>query len=274
MSFDAFEAMRAVRELEVPTAQKVVLMMLISRADRTGECWPSVALLAADTGQNERTVRRSLNTLEESGYVRRRVINGNRRAYSLTFDQTGPHVRVCGHHARADTTPDRAPCPERSDTTPGGDRAPCPHSADTTPDKHSNRTTQELPKAETDVSLAVEEVWSHYVAKRAAVRQGAAPKLTPERRKKIRARLRTFTAEQLKQALGVIYAPNGWHVANGQLHPELWLRSDAQVDKLLERAPQGRKPRKVHREDLSQQPTFVDIPPIQRRRQGGDHVPR
>ncbi len=273
MSFDAFEAMRAVRELQVTPPQKLVLFALISRADRCGECWPSVELIAADTSQADRTVRRALATLIEAGSLARKRLPGNRRAYLLTFGHTGQRVHNPGQSDRAVTATDRSESPHTPVRESSTHRSQRPDSAVTVTGKQYKGSTQELPKVETDVSLAVEEVWSHYVAKRAAVRQGAAPKLTPERRKKIRARLRTFTAEQLKQALGVIYEPGGWHVANSQLHPELWLRSDAQVDKLLERAPQARKPRRVHREDLSQQPTFVDIPPIQRR-QGGNHVPR
>lgn len=65
------------------TAQLIVLLRLADRANDSGECWPSVRTLAADTRQSERTVRAALAELERMGHITRR-----RRVSQVGTDMT------------------------------------------------------------------------------------------------------------------------------------------------------------------------------------------
>ena len=60
--------------------------------------------------------------------------------------------------------------------------------------------------------------------------RGQRPKLDDKRRKRIRARLKTFTVDQLCEALGRVDA---WYVEQGHTGLETLLRDDAQVEKHL-----------------------------------------
>jgi len=53
--------------------RKFVLVALANFADEDGFCYPSQATLAEMTGQDERSVRRHLEGLEESGLIRRQM---------------------------------------------------------------------------------------------------------------------------------------------------------------------------------------------------------
>lgn len=56
---------------DLPTGRKFVLVALANYVDQDNRCWPSQSRLAADTGMDERTVRRHLKTLEEAGILQR-----------------------------------------------------------------------------------------------------------------------------------------------------------------------------------------------------------
>lgn len=60
--------------------------------------------------------------------------------------------------------------------------------------------------------------------------RGPKPKLDDKRRRRIRARLKTFTADQLCEALGRV---DSWYVEKGHTGLETLLRDDAQVEKHL-----------------------------------------
>lgn len=53
-------------------SRKAVFTRLCIHANHSGSCWPSEATIARDADCDERTVRRSLNDLEELGLIRRR----------------------------------------------------------------------------------------------------------------------------------------------------------------------------------------------------------
>lgn len=81
--------------------RKAVLMAL---AERTGEepvCWPSQALLAAETEQSERTVRRHLAEMEEAGLI------ASRRCYTLSDGTRLPRGRARNEYRLAVDQPDK-----------------------------------------------------------------------------------------------------------------------------------------------------------------------
>ncbi|MGI2025801.1 helix-turn-helix domain-containing protein [Endozoicomonas acroporae] len=62
--------LNAAYALELPFGQKAVLTALANRADKkTGECFPSIRCLTADTGLGRSTVINHLNSLVKAGHI-------------------------------------------------------------------------------------------------------------------------------------------------------------------------------------------------------------
>jgi DNA-binding transcriptional ArsR family regulator len=61
--------MSAVWKLDLEPTRKFVLLALADRADDEGVCWPGVASLTRKTGLSERTVRKCLLVLNETGHL-------------------------------------------------------------------------------------------------------------------------------------------------------------------------------------------------------------
>ena len=79
MTFPAFEGLRAVRALRgISSTDKLVLVMLILRADPRGECFPSFESIACDTGLSPRCAKTSIARLAKAGHisVERRSVEG------------------------------------------------------------------------------------------------------------------------------------------------------------------------------------------------------
>ena len=57
-------------ELDIPQAEKFVLLCLCDFANDEGECWPAVARVAQKCSVGERTVQRSIRNLAAKGIVR------------------------------------------------------------------------------------------------------------------------------------------------------------------------------------------------------------
>ena len=58
------------RESDLPPSARLLALALKSRADEDGHCFPSIELLARDTGMGERTVDKHLAVLRAGGYLR------------------------------------------------------------------------------------------------------------------------------------------------------------------------------------------------------------
>jgi hypothetical protein len=62
--------MTLVWELDLPPGEKLVLLALADQGNDAGlQCWPSLASISKKSGQNERTVRRALRSLEQKGHL-------------------------------------------------------------------------------------------------------------------------------------------------------------------------------------------------------------
>jgi len=64
---------------------KFVLIKLGDHANEYGVCWPSVGLIADETGISERAVQAALKTLEGLGYIARRFRGRRSTIYSLVI---------------------------------------------------------------------------------------------------------------------------------------------------------------------------------------------
>lgn len=60
---------RFLYELELPSRAIAVYQYLFLRANKNGQCWPSVSRIARDLKLSERTVRRALTDLRKAGVI-------------------------------------------------------------------------------------------------------------------------------------------------------------------------------------------------------------
>jgi hypothetical protein len=83
----------------ISATEKVVLLALADYANESGVCWPSIALLVKRAHVGERTVQRSLQFLEDKGFItreRRLRENGSDTSnlYRLMFDRSCQEVSI------------------------------------------------------------------------------------------------------------------------------------------------------------------------------------
>jgi DNA-binding transcriptional ArsR family regulator len=92
-----FAATLWVRDLRgVPATQRLVLYALASRVSVGAECWPSMELIAADTGLHLRTVRNVLRELEDRGLITTARGGGRKQSsiYRLAMDDAAAETRA------------------------------------------------------------------------------------------------------------------------------------------------------------------------------------
>src|SRR5690625_193457 len=76
-------------ELDLPHAEKSVLVALAHRADKDGYCYPGIEMIATMTGASRRTVIRAIQGLDEKNLItreRRHRSNGSRTSTSYTLN--------------------------------------------------------------------------------------------------------------------------------------------------------------------------------------------
>ena len=112
-----------IREAPLSGNALLVLIALVARENRAGECWPSHATLAAEARMSEKSVRRALDELRDAGHVswvRRHRTDGG---------QSSNHYRVHVRHGAPSEIPGQGsllPTPPATVTAPPGhgDRPP------------------------------------------------------------------------------------------------------------------------------------------------------
>jgi len=126
----SWQAVRFAMEQPIePAGQKLVYLALAFHADATrGRCFPGQQMLARETGQSDRSVRRQLVELERKGYIRRqrrhRVADGSRSSdeyflvgfqeWAESGDKNPPQVIQKQPAESADTLPDNLSAIPRS----------------------------------------------------------------------------------------------------------------------------------------------------------------
>lgn len=209
--------------------RKAVLLALADRHHaETGACFPSVETIAKDTELSERTVRRALDDLAEAGFVtreRRRRGDGSLSTYAYEFPDEAYEPPV-----------DRVSEPPDSLTaTPSGqsgraDLGSKPLTRTTAVAVVPDSREDDVDRSPSDVG----RVYSTWRMERGKTRK-AYDRISPNRRTKIEARLREFTADELCEAIrGVARDP--WK--DRPLHDDLVVifRNREQVEKFLELA--------------------------------------
>lgn len=108
--------MALVWELELSTFEKLVMLALADCANDDGECWPSVATLSRKTGAAERTVQRSLRSLEQAGLLKTITVAGRGNRYWLNPRHSGTPATQSPVTETTQTPATVAPHPRHSGT--------------------------------------------------------------------------------------------------------------------------------------------------------------
>lgn len=125
--------MTEVWQLDLPHAEKIVLLALADNASDDGECYPSNATLMKKCGLEERSIRRITSRLEQAGHITCHYRNGRSTVYtvhpglSVPPDRESPRTESPHTPDRESPTPDPQPPPSllRKDLTitqPSGNR--------------------------------------------------------------------------------------------------------------------------------------------------------
>lgn len=95
-----------IRDTDLTPNELVVLLVLMSRVNASGECWPSQKTIARESRQSLRTTQRTLDSLRTKGFVswKKRVTEGG----DLTSSLYRTHVENPLGSRQADTTPRQA----------------------------------------------------------------------------------------------------------------------------------------------------------------------
>lgn len=75
--------MTEVWQLDLPHAEKIVLLALADNASDDGECYPSNATLMKKCGLEERSIRRITSRLEKAGHITCHYRNGRSTVYTV-----------------------------------------------------------------------------------------------------------------------------------------------------------------------------------------------
>jgi DNA-binding MarR family transcriptional regulator len=120
-------------------SEKFVLFALANRADTKEICFPSIARIASDTGLSERTISRSLKTLEQKTWIKKITGHtGYSNRYLMTIPGQEEEKKKTGKH-----TPDTmSPTPDTMSPTPDT-MSPPPMTPCLT--KHQSLTTTKPP---------------------------------------------------------------------------------------------------------------------------------
>lgn len=124
----------------------LVYMALIRHADNTGVCWPSLERLAKIARCSQPTVSKSLNVLEQLGYIRRVKSDGRANRYHVSLWKTTPKPAF-------DPVP--TPKPAFDPSKPAFD---LPQNEVLTNNTHKNKTQEQYSREEEKITVSCHSV--------------------------------------------------------------------------------------------------------------------
>ena len=134
----------------------LVYMALIRHADNTGICWPSLERLAKIARCSQPTVSKSLNRLEQLGYIRRVKSDGRANRYHVSVWKTTPK-----HGYDPAPTPkhgyDPAPTPKPA-FDPSKPAFDLPQNEVLTNNTHKNKTQEQYSREEEKITVSCHSV--------------------------------------------------------------------------------------------------------------------
>lgn len=125
----------------------LVYMALIRHADNTGICWPSLERLAKVARCSQPTVSKSLNRLEQLGYIRRVKSDGRANRYHVSLWKTTPK------HGYDPAPP--TPKPAFDPSKPAFD---LPQNEVLTNKTHKNKTQEQYSREEEKITVSCHSV--------------------------------------------------------------------------------------------------------------------
>ena len=120
----------------------LVYMALIRHADNTGICWPSLERLAKIARCSQPTVSKSLNRLEQLGYIRRVKSDGRANRYHVSVWKTTPKHGY-----------DPAPTPKHG-YDPSKPAFDLPQNEVLTNNTHKNKTQEQYSREEEKITVS------------------------------------------------------------------------------------------------------------------------
>ena len=134
----------------------LVYMALIRHADNTGICWPSLERLAKIARCSQPTVSKSLNRLEQLGYIRRVKSDGRANRYHVSVWKT-----TTKHGCDPAPTPkpafDPAPTPKPA-FDPSKPAFDLPQNEVLTNNTQENKTQEQYPREEEKITVSCHSV--------------------------------------------------------------------------------------------------------------------
>lgn len=124
----------------------LVYMALIRHADNTGICWPSLERLAKIARCSQPTVSKSLNRLEQLGYIRRVKSDGRANRYHVSVWKTTP---------KPGYDPAPTPKPAFDPSKPGFD---LPQNEVLTNNTQENKTQEQYSREEEKITVSCHSV--------------------------------------------------------------------------------------------------------------------
>lgn len=215
---DDLQDLRAVfsadHDLSAPE-RSVMAILILHRNGESGRCDPGLGTIAKASGLGRRTVMRSLNVLEEGGWVER---------HQRPLPQTTSYIL----HAR-----------DRATVTLGPERHEGQSGTGVEPESHHGRATvaPERTEERTDERADdIQDVFDYWKN----VSGHATARLLEGRRRKIRARLKVYTVRELKTAISAGCGDPFFQGENDRGKRYDWietlLKSDEAVERHLESA--------------------------------------
>lgn len=160
----SIKLMSVVWELNLPPGEKLVLLALADQANDEGtHCWPSVATISKRSGQNERTVRRALRSLEGKGHL----TCNERRGTSTNY------VVHPGHHAPPVKLPPRTKTTKTPDMMPPKPLEPISSEAKASSEKRARKFEHPFECPQGVDPIDWEGLKANRKTKRAALHEGA-----------------------------------------------------------------------------------------------------
>ena len=124
----------------------LVYMALIRHADNTGICWPSLERIARIARCSQPTVSKSLNVLEQLGYIRRVKSDGRANRY---------HVSIWKPTPKQGYDPEPTPKPAFDPSKPAFD---LPQNEVLTNNTQENKTQEQSPREEEKITVTCHSV--------------------------------------------------------------------------------------------------------------------
>ena len=134
----------------------LVYMALIRHADNTGVCWPSLERLAKGARCSQPTVSKSLNRLEQLGYIRRVKSDGRANRYHVSLWKPTPK-QGCDPAPTPKPAFDPAPTPKPA-FDPSKPAFDLPQNEVLTNNTHKNKTQEQYSREEEKITVSCHSV--------------------------------------------------------------------------------------------------------------------